>query len=82
MELQTIGEPIAFSDKHDIQSNSFIGVDYHLGTDGSLASEMRLLLRSARRLHDTRIVDDGKTPQRVDKTMMEDSWGTSHPKGS
>lgn len=70
-ELQMMGEPIAFSHKHDIQSHTSIGVDCHSATSGSLVSEMRLLLQSARGFHNVLISESGKIPLHVSKSVLE-----------
>jgi len=66
-----MGEPMAFSHTHDIQSHASIGVDCHSATSGSLVSEMRLLLQSARGVHNSQISDAGKLPWHVNKTVLE-----------
>jgi cytosine/adenosine deaminase-related metal-dependent hydrolase len=66
-----MGTPMAFSTTHDIQSHSSLGIDCHSATSGSLVSEMRLLLQSARGAHNEQISNAGKIPHHVNKTVLE-----------
>ncbi|TKA66975.1 hypothetical protein B0A49_12348 [Cryomyces minteri] len=70
-ELQMMGTPMAFSPTHDFQSHASLGIDCHSATSGSMVSEMRLLLQSARGVHNTSISDAGKIPWHINKTVGE-----------
>lgn len=70
-ELQMMGSCMAFSPTHDFQSHASLGIDCHSATSGSLVSEMRLLLQSARGIHNSVLSDAGKIPAHVNKTVME-----------
>lgn len=66
-----MGSPVAFSPTYDIQSHSSLGIDCHSATSGSMVSEMRLLLQSARGAHNVQISGAGKIPKKVSKTVLE-----------
>jgi cytosine/adenosine deaminase-related metal-dependent hydrolase len=71
-ELQMLGgEAVPFQEKLDVQSHCSLGIDCHSNNSASIPGEMRLLLQSSRGFHNQTLIDQGKAPARVNKTVEE-----------
>lgn len=79
-ELQmALGEPMAFRADIDVQSQCSLGVDCSSNNSASIVSEMRLLLQSARGVHNAKFSQKGLIPKKVYKTVEEAfNLGTIH----
>lgn len=65
------GEPVPFQDKLNVQSHCSLGIDCQSNNSASIPGEMRLLLQSSRGFYNQTLIDQGKAPARVHKTVEE-----------
>ncbi|KIW24247.1 uncharacterized protein PV07_09975 [Cladophialophora immunda] len=72
LELQmAMGVPACFDETRDVQACSSLGIDCHNATLASIPAEMRMALQSSRGTFNDRILEKGKVPARVYKSVQE-----------